>query len=456
MATSIADEMVKITYGSLLRNQGKGYYVTLELLAIVKGTKEANGDILPSLSDSPTVNIIRRSHDYIRRILFDPSILNDDEIKHLEDATTLETLQTLFNSLRVMPQGSNNNRRTTNWGNEHLFPYVGELIHYDAVNRKVGGVNRPKIEQYRYRGAGGLAHKILRSDKNTKRLCNTRAHLEEMIGPSDTALGKICGALLELDQCRDEEPIVDEKDKDAKITHETKWVELLRSGVNNIVSRTNLVASKRFESLMHWVPFCIALHQLEVATTILQSQPIALPIDCRTSTNPIRQKSQQAFNHSKNYIFKALEANAQKIIVDLGGRDPERENEINELLEQKTQSWRKTCRAFFSSTLADIGFLNALKGRQHYSLKLPMIEAIVLAVIEPQRQVPFESFCSDILFQRLSLVIDEKSAELDPIGDQVDLTEFQENRESFAKKLRSLGMLNEFSDATRMVGGEVV
>ncbi|MBT4511845.1 MAG: hypothetical protein HOC20_06515 [Chloroflexi bacterium] len=371
--------------------------------------------------------------------MFSPDILEEEARKHLVDRETENTLRALVNALRVPIAGRSTRHTITNWGTEHLYPYIGELIHYDAVNRR----GRPHIEQYRYRGAGGLAHKILRTDGDIQRLNATRSALSDMMGESHTALGKLFETLLKLDGDRDTEAHSDERERDSAIVLNTPWVELLRSGVHNIVVRDSYVPAKRFEALMHWVPYCIALHQLDIAADVLGKEGPAIPVDFRDTTNPIRQWSQSVLDISKTYIYRALEEKA-------------RENpETVELLYQPTQNWRKTCRGFFNSTLAEVGALNAPVGKQHFSLKLALLEAMVPAMLAPEEKVPFEYFCRNILFERMRLVIDEKSAEQTPMGDKIDLTDFQENKEAFADQLKALGMLVEYSDATRMVGGEI-
>ena len=54
-------------FGAVLAPQGRGYYVTLELLALVWGTMHHNDMVLPSLADAKTVTVERRSHDFARR-----------------------------------------------------------------------------------------------------------------------------------------------------------------------------------------------------------------------------------------------------------------------------------------------------------------------------------------------------------------------------------------------------
>ena len=71
------DEIVRNTFGALLRSQGRGFFVALEFLAIIKGTKDAGGTILPGIEAQDSVQLLRRSHDFARRLMFDPDILQE-------------------------------------------------------------------------------------------------------------------------------------------------------------------------------------------------------------------------------------------------------------------------------------------------------------------------------------------------------------------------------------------
>ena len=111
MPSTIADKIVKDTFGALLRNQGKGFYVTLELLALIKGAKEAGGEILPAVEKVEGVKVLRRSHDFARRLLYDPDTLKEEERAHLADEVTTDTLRALMNALRVVPPGRSEEKK---------------------------------------------------------------------------------------------------------------------------------------------------------------------------------------------------------------------------------------------------------------------------------------------------------------------------------------------------------
>jgi hypothetical protein len=107
---------------------------------------------------------------------------------------------------------------------------------------------------------------------------------------------------------------------------------------------------------------------------------------------------------------------------------------------------------FFSTTMACVGALNHNTGLRHYTLKLPLLEAIVYATVDSGEPVPFEGFCSEILFRRLGLVVDPHSGQKAGVTVWVDNEDLEVNAKGLADRLESLGLITSFSDATKMVG----
>ena len=73
----------------------------------------------------------RSSHDLARRIATGTTVPADDLSSAVQGATTLETLQALFFADRVGPGTT----PVAEWFAAHLYPFVGELVHYDVVER---------------------------------------------------------------------------------------------------------------------------------------------------------------------------------------------------------------------------------------------------------------------------------------------------------------------------------
>jgi len=114
------------------------------------------------------------------------------------------------------------------------------------------------------------------------------------------------------------------------------------------------------------------------------------------------------------------------------------------------QSWRLSPRTFVTTSLGTVGALNAHTGNRWFTLQPNLLEAIVLATVDGQ--IPFESFCREVLGGTFRMVVDGHTADCEGLTDRVDRASFDRNAEAFAVRLRDLGLLQEYSDATRMVG----
>lgn len=440
MAVS-GDEVIKKAFGASLYDQGRGFYVTLELLALVWGSWAAGHGVLPSAS-SP-ISFHRRSHDFARRLAASDEDLSEQERGYLEGTLTAETVHDLFSSLTVPIPGR---RSAPKWGGRHLYPYVGELIHYDAFHRDKRGNKQPPgphIERYAYRGGGGLAHKMLRTDADERRLASSRVGFEELVAPSDGALGRLAKALADHDAAPLETAFVDELEHEAFEIPGSPWPEILRMGVSNIVRRSTLPQARRVESLMHFVPYCIARHQHACALVALEAGAApAIPVDCRSSSSPIRDAARASADEAKGVVYRALE----RVAESMGAAD---------LVRARAQKWRDSTRSFYVGTLGSVGALNAMVGKRHFCLRTDLLESFVLALLEPEAECSYEDFCSIHLHGRLGLVVDEHAVAREPALSRINRAEFEDNGKELARSLRELGLLHEFSDATRIVRAEV-
>lgn len=429
------EDVVKQAFGASLYEQGRGFYVTLELFALVWGTLQACGEILPAADDQPLL-IHQRSHDFARRLASSVSPENvAAERRFLAGRDTESTLRSLMASLRVPVPGR---RSEAKWPSTHLYPYTGALVHYDAVERK----SEPHIERYLYRGAGGLAHKLLRTDPDDGRLQTVRDGLRDLLGSGNTALARLAEALAEHDRASAQSTFRDEREARACDQGGTVWPDRLRTGVSNIVSRRGTPRARRVEALMHWVPYCMARYQHDRALVILGVEPraVALPVDCRAGANPIRHASREVVDHAKGAIFQAL---AESVDRSVAGQAA--------LLDQRSQKWREHCRGFFAGTLGAVGALNAMTGKRYSCLRADLVETLVLVLLRPDEEMTFEAFCQERLYGQLRLVVDERSAQQEAKLTGINGAEFRENREELARLLKDLGLLREYSDATRMV-----
>jgi hypothetical protein len=400
--------------------------------------------VLPTLAEAETVEVVRRGHDFARRWMAGEDI-RAGEAAYVTGVNGPDVLRGLLVSLRVpIP----NRRVMPGWGGQHLYPYIGELIHYDAVPRR----NREvpvSIEQYTYRGGGGLAHKILRTDPDASRLAANQAGLLRLVEDSGGPLGRLVNACSAHDLQAATEG-ADQREADTEV-YGTRWVNLLREGVRNITGRSDLARPKQVELLMHFIPFCIARHQLDRACTVIGVNEFEFPTAMVTRTSPARRMSRQELDRARGILDRALQK-----VIDVHTADLTDAEQAERVLQAASaRAWRTGIIAFFTGTMATAGALNAHVGSRYVTIQLPLLEALVCALMPSQEEVEFDRFCTDILADRLGLVVDKRSASKRGLTERVDAGEFLENELQLAEDLQGIGMMSEYSDATRMVHGEV-
>ena len=118
-----------------------------------------------------------------------------------------------------------------------------------------------------------------------------------------------------------------------------------------------------------------------------------------------------------------------------------------------TAAWRRSPRGFFSTTMANIGFFNARTGQRHFTFGPELLEAVIIA--NAATEMEFEHFCEVVLRGRLGIIIDSRSAESTGLLRAADRSAFDRNAEGFLRAAADLGMVREFSDATRMIGARI-
>jgi hypothetical protein len=479
MADRSKAEVVLRLFGVNLERQGRGFYVPLEMLAIARGVHLAHQEdpekFAGLLDGGADVAYRRTSHDLARRIATRARIVEGDEelskAVELDSPETMATLHALFSSLLVEIPGR---RSQPGWFGVHIYPFVGELIHYDAVERRIKqsdassknsdkkrkqagkvapGINAPSIERYLFRDGGGWAYKVLRSDPDSDRKEATRKGLADLVQDSGTPLGNLAKALSAHDFDYDEAPV---KGTDEGITlHEdlSPWPGLLREGTRNIVTRIATVPrAKRTESLMHWVPYCLARHQLHLARTKLgATDQVSILLDFGNEATPLRRESQKNLTGFRNDIVNAINVQAREMIDETEGNEARRRR--YERFTKEAGNAVASPRAFFSETLAAVGALNATVGRRHFTMKPPMLEGLVSATIPQGTEMEFDQFC-ELLYEKYGLVIENKVAAASPLAYEVDPSFLDHNGKAFREKLAAIGLLTQYSDATSMVRGE--
>ncbi len=453
-------DVVQGVFGGALYQQGRGFYSALELFAILRGelllqieearVGVANARVLPATGRTL---YLRPTHDHSRRLLVSEVPVVDGVFA--QDDTIL-AVRALLRGLEAPVPG----RRTTadKWQQRHLYPYPAEAVHYDAVDRR----GRVIVERYQFRGAGGLAHKILRSDPDRARLNETRQKFEALLSDSGSAVGKVLSALARHDEAAllgDHRPETPQQVMEAAFDDDvearslesvpqdpfseqgdqsTRWMHLMREGVHRVLTRTNLSDFDRVEGLMHWVPWCIAQHQLAMARrTIGREEDAPLVFDAGHEASQVRRTARRDLGDATVAIKQALFEGATS-------------DGCQELLSGNN-AWWKGPRSFYSTTVYAVGALNAHSGHRHYELRPQFLQAVVHALVD--EPIELRRFCGEVLGDRLRIACDLASA--DCIGGvDLDARELDTNGRHLANRLDEVGLLKSFSDSTRMVGVE--
>ena len=432
-------------FGANLPQQGRGFYLGTEFFALAWGTYEVDGTILPGPSaGAPEVQ--RRSHDFARRLANDirgpqvdgpPLKIDSAAAKQAFDsALTRRVVAGIVDSLVVPIAGR---RKDPSFQQRAFYPYVGELIHSDVVDRN----NSLRFERITSRGGGGLIHRILRLDPDADRLTQTRAGLQELVEPSGSNVGRLMVALAHHDSLKPS-PWRDgqEIEADPKDSSGSRWPEALRAGVNRIL-RCQVPHAQRVASLMHFVAYGVAQHQAELAEIEIDGEPMSIPVDLGDGPSPIRTASRQALDRRLVSMGEALSDRAATL-----ARDGRPDAPVYQTLAGQ-RAW-KPWLTFHTQTLAAMGGLNAPTGQRHYTLKPPLLETLVYATVEPGEELPVDDFC-DRLMVDFGIAVAPRHDSSTLAGVQVDNMELVENREALIRSLRSLGLLVEFSDQTQLV-----
>jgi hypothetical protein len=435
---ALAAEVAKDLFGANLADQGRGFYVALELFALLRGSLDEQGQVLPHPDRGP-LRLRLRSHDFARRLAGTDVPPPEEAIDKAFDQETRQVVSSLVESLTVPVPGR---IKAATFKQRALYPYVGELIHYDAVDRR----GRILIERYTSRGAGGLAHRILRDDPDPARHARVQEAAARLVSDSGSSLGRLMNTLATHDAAPPREAWTDEEEAqaDTKEAVDKRWCEHLRDGVDRIL-RSDLAAARRVERLMHWIPYCIARHQAFLAARELAEPSADVPVDLRDRASPLRSQARAVFDRQVVLVGEALSRRAERM-AELS-QPGERRDEL--MLLARSGAW-KTWTGFHSQTLAACGAINAPKGQRHFTAKLPFLEAMVGATVDPDGALPFGEFCGT-LYRRYQLVVDKTAADAAGLLDTIDAHEFEANERALIARLRDLGLLTEYSDQTRLV-----
>lgn len=467
--------IVRELFSGPFYQQGRGYYVSLEFFAIARGILDlqVNGQtpiecaepvlLIPPEPGMASPVSYRRHGLIVARKLMHGDPPPGESADYIADCDTRNALQTLLEGLELRPPGRL--KPPGRWQQRHFYPYPSELIHYDAVETQLGSKSkrhRFQVERYTYRGAGGFVYGVLCRDRDQARRIRMARRLQQLLGPSNTALGCIARALADLDskdlersndrndsarhRSRRPRPVegdfLDESDVETqRLAREFNdstcpgiWEELLCEGVDRILSR-DIPGFRKVDAMMNWLPLACAFHQHSRANEYLGEGAMApLVFDAGVSPGPVREQAKRDLRNAILAIKNSLEK--------LAGE------KYTKLVTGPT-SWKNDPRSFYTGTLNASGAINSLKGDRFFSLTSKLLETVVLALVDGETSL--ESFCTDVLFGKLRWVVDAQSGDLAGLR-RIESASYERNAHQLSRKLSALGLLREYSDATRMIG----
>ncbi|MEI7559895.1 MAG: hypothetical protein WCJ63_04815 [Actinomycetes bacterium] len=468
------DKLINSFFGGGFHSQGQGFFPALELLSVIRGCwlKGGSDALLPVDCNDP-LDYVRTPHDFARR-LFDFSGRYFDE-KDLEsfagsDEEKQRTRRVVSEVLGAVRAPTNDVSRRRKSGDSiniwFALPLAGELIHDDAVARPLkpekakaqfeNDPNAPLIgmassqpqllslERSSFRGAGLLAHKILRTDPDEDRLRATREGLATLVEDGRSPIGQLGAILGRHDRLPPQKSFRDMNEHGtAPSSDAPKWQGFLREGVHNIVTRSQLPEARRAVLLMHWVPYCLARYQLEVVDHSVSEASPHHYLDFGTGPSTVRSRSQFTVDRIGPRIRAAMITHASPQTADV---------------ENLALAQADDARKFLMGTLGRIGALNSPFGTgRHFTLRPTMLEALVFASIPAHLPgVPLTEFCSRTLWRDYDLVVDRASAAQAAADGQIDLESFHRNSSNFASLLEAQGLLERYSDSTSLVSTEMI
>ncbi len=420
--TKTGPEVSREIFGGVLDFDAAGYYPGVELLNFV--FCEADLKILPT---EDSISLTRRSHDFGRRLVWDPTF-KEDARRHevlLDDQNAESTLRELLRCLQLaIPSGATSPK----WSRAHFFPYTPSLIHWDARIRS----NSLRVERLYLRGGGALAYKVLRKDPDTLRLHAIREGFEQLYSATLDSPLESLAAFIDDQSGSEKQSNVDEIEKASRAGIDD-FEEVYRNGILNILEQRAATSVSRTRAIIDWTAFWLVLMQNKRARRYLNlSEPLII-CDCGATSPQLRRASQRCLQEALGNVLDAVSLC---------------EPRINRAQQNKI-------RGFFWATAAAVGFLNAWRGRKHFTFSVDALEMIVLATIPAGKEIPFERFVTDVLFDQFGVVVGRGAAERSGLINSIDASIFEENESQLALQMIAAGLATEYSDATRMVSSRV-
>lgn len=405
-------------FGGVLDFDASGHYPGLELLNFVYCGE--GGDPLPT---SDVVKITRRSHDFGRRLVWDASF-KDDPRRHnvlLDDMAAEETLRELLRCLQLeIPNGT----KEPKWSRAHFFPYTPSLIHWDARER----YGEIRLERLYLRGGGALAFKILRSVPDPARLERIRDGFKRLYAATSGSPLEILADFINKQSKTDAHPSIDDIEKATRASVDD-FEDVYCNGILNILEQEDATSVAKIRAVMGWTALWLVLMQNRRARKSLDLDESPIICDCGAGSPQLRRVSQRCLQEVLGNIVNAVVKAEPKI----------------------ANAQRNKIRSFFWATAAANGFLNAWRGRKHFTLSVDALEMIVLATIPRGTEMPFERFATEVLYDYLGIAVGRGAAEASGLVNSIDASIFEENETQLALQMIASGLATQYSDATRMV-----
>jgi hypothetical protein len=423
-----APEVTTELFGGTFVIDGSGFYPGLELINLVVTSLDGP---LPS---GDVVQVRRVAHDFARRLIRDGGLTEPVRRNVILDEHTEVAVGKLFRCLELPTP---NVVKAKSWGRTHFFPYSRSLVHWDARVRYRAKGEEVSAERIYLRGGGAYAFTVLRKDPNVGRRQAVQDGFNRLYPLHDDSPLDRIAAVLRAQGYVDSDPVEDVVERKSVVV-ESKWTELYRDGIANILSYVGLPSVQRVRALMSWTGIWIVLLQASESSRYVNAAYKGIILDCAGEHAQLRRAAQRSLKESLSVIGEASLAASAKLGSKLNA------SQLGQI------------KGFFASTASTCGLLNSAKGRRHFTLKLDAIESLVMASVREGEEREFESFAGDWLFGRCQLVIGRSAAESAGLLDTFDATIFEENERALAERIRATGMLRVYSDATRMVAAGAV
>ncbi|MCH8542305.1 MAG: hypothetical protein LAT61_01920 [Alcanivorax sp.] len=411
-------EVSRQLFGGVLDFDAAGHYPGLELLNLIYW-----GEGEDPLPVGDTVKIVRRSHDFGRKLVWDDGF-KEDRRRHdvlLGDVSAEETLRDLLRCLQLeIPSGT----KEPKWSRAHFFPYTKSLIHWDARGRG----EKTGLERLYLRGGGALAFKILRSDMDADRLQRLREGFRRLYSATNESPLEILADFINEQSKKDDVPVLDDIEKVTRANID-RFEDVYRDGILNILEQKSATSVAKVRAVMGWTGLWLVLMQNRRARHALGKEESPIVSDCGASSPQLRRISQRCLQDALGNIVDA--------VVEAEPNLP--------------NAQRNKIRSFFWATAAANGFLNAWRGRKHFTLSVDALEMIVLATIPTDSEVPYERFVTEVLYDRLGIAVGRGAAEASGLVNSIDASIFEENETQLALQMIAAGLVTQYSDATRMV-----